>query len=70
MGFEIRQVKLFFSSWLSYCCGFNCVSPQKDKASLVTQTVKSPPAMQETLVRSLGQDDPLEKRTTHSSIFA
>ena len=38
-------------------------------ASLVAQLVKNPPAMQETLVRSLGQEDPLEKGTaTHSSI--
>ena len=40
-------------------------------ASLVAQTVKNPPAMKETQVRSLGQEDPLEKETaTHSSILA
>ena len=33
--------------------------------------VKNPPAMQETWVRSLGWEDPLEKvTTTHSSILA
>ena len=33
--------------------------------------VKKPPAMQETQVRSLGPEDPLEKGTaTHSSILA
>ena len=33
--------------------------------------VKSLPEMRETLVRSLGQEDPLEKEmATHSSIFA
>ena len=33
--------------------------------------VKNPPAKQETRVRFLGQEDPLEKRiATHSSIFA
>ena len=33
--------------------------------------VKSPPAMQETQVRSLGQQDPLEKgMATHFSILA
>ena len=33
--------------------------------------VKDPPAMQETQVRSLGQEDPLEKgMATHSSILA
>ena len=30
-------------------------------ASLVAQTVKSPPAMQETQVQSLGGEDPLEE---------
>ena len=39
--------------------------------SLVAQMVKRLPAMQETWVRSLGQEDPLEKEmATHSSIFA
>ena len=39
--------------------------------SLVAQKVKSPPAMQETWVWSLGQADALQKGTaTHSSIFA
>ena len=41
------------------------------KASLVAQMVKHLPAVQETQVRSLGQEDPLEKKTaTHSSILA
>jgi len=39
-------------------------------ASLVAQLVKNPPAMLETWVRSLGWEDPLEKRkVTHSSIL-
>ena len=37
----------------------------------MVQMVKNPPAMQETQVRSLGQEDPLEKgMATHSSILA
>ena len=41
------------------------------KACLVSQLVKNPPAMQETQVRSLGWEDPLEKgKVTHSSILA
>ena len=37
----------------------------------MVQMVKNPPAMQETWVRSLGREDPLEKGTaTHSSILA
>ena len=31
------------------------------RASLIAQLVKNPPAMQETLVRFLGREDPLEK---------
>ena len=40
------------------------------RASLVTQKVKNLPAVQETWVQSLGQEDPLEKRmATHSNII-
>ena len=42
-----------------------------DGASLVAQTVKRLPAVQETPVRSLGWEDPLEKEmATHSSTLA
>ena len=41
------------------------------RASLVAQRLKRLPAMQETWVRSLGWEDPLEKEmATHSSILA
>ena len=41
------------------------------RASLVTQTVKNLPAMQETQVRSLGGENPLEKgMAIQSSILA
>jgi len=41
------------------------------RAPLVAQSVKNPPAMQETWVRFLGLEDPLEKEmVTHSSILA
>ena len=40
-------------------------------ASLIAQLVKNLPAMQETWVRFLGWEDPLEKEmATHSSILA
>ena len=40
-------------------------------ACLLAQMVKNPPAMQETWVRSLGQEDPLEEgMATHSSVLA
>ena len=43
----------------------------KNHASLTAQMVKSLSAVRETLVRSLGQADPLEKEIgTHSSILA
>ena len=40
-------------------------------ASLVAQIVENLPAIQETQVQSLGQEDPLEKEmATHSSTLA
>ena len=48
--------------WASY---------KKKKWSFVAQTVKNFPAMQETQVQSLGQEDLLEKgKATHSSMPA
>ena len=43
-----------------------------DRASLVAQRIKNLPAMQETRVRSLGWEDPLEEEemATHSIILA
>ena len=42
-----------------------------EEASLVAQAIKNLPAIQETRVQSLGQEDPLEKgMATHSSILA
>ena len=46
-------------------------SLQYSWASLVAQMVKNLPAMRETWVRSLGQEEPLEKgKATHSNILA
>ena len=40
-------------------------------ASLIDHSVKNLPAVQETWIRSLGREDPLEKEmATHSSILA
>ena len=40
------------------------------REAIAAQTVKKPPAMQETWVRSLGREDPLEEEmATHSSIL-
>ena len=49
----------------------SCSNNNNGWASLVAQMVKKLPAMQETQVRSLGREDPLEKgMTIHSSILA
>ena len=45
--------------------------PKGTLASLMAQVVKNLPAMQETQVRSLGLEDPLDKEmATHSNILA
>ena len=44
---------------------------QRSWASLVAQLIKNPPAVQETWVRSLGWEDPLEKgKAAQSNILA
>ena len=46
------------------------ISVYHEWASLVAQTVNNPSAMQKIRVRSLGQEEPLEKgMATHSSIL-
>ena len=54
--------------------GFDAATQEyvaRQRAPLVPQTVKNLPAMQETQVRSLGGEDPLEKEmVTCSSILA
>ena len=61
--------------YLSYICVCVCVFTYAlvsflNRASLVAQLVKNQSEMQETLVRFLGWEDPLEKETaTHSSIL-
>ena len=49
----------------------NYLIPKTSWDSLMAQMVKNLPAMQETQIRSLGQEDSLEKEmATHSSILA
>ena len=57
---------------VSVSCNFKlCLIYFTMGASLVPETVKNPPAMQETWVLSLGGEDSLEKgMATHSSILA
>ena len=57
-------------TWLSDFY-FTSLAVDYFRASLVAQMVKNSPAMQETWVQSLGQEDPLDKgMATHSSILA
>ena len=50
---------------------FSNMSGISNRASLVTESVNSLPAMRESQVGSLGQEEPLEKEmVTHSSILA
>ena len=47
------------------------VTSYKTRASLIAQLVKNLPAIQETWVQFLGQEDPLEKgKFTHSTFLA
>ena len=49
----------------------NCLQYDNIRVSLMTQMLKNLPAMQETWVQSLGQEDFLEEgMATHSSILA
>ena len=55
---------------MSFCDWFISLSVMSSRASLVTQMVKNQRAMWETLVPSLGGDDPLEESMAiHSSIL-
>ena len=63
LAFSLVNLWLLLAGFWLTACG--------SRDSLLTQMVKSLPAMWETLVWSLGQEDPLEKEiAAHSSILA
>ena len=65
--------ELYYRSQISSsnCCNQTASANCFWWVSLVAQPVKNPPAMQETKVGSLGQEDPPEKgRAAHFSILA
>ena len=66
--------KYIFLVWMKIIIYFsqgNIINIVLTWSSLVAQTVKNLPAIKETQVWSLGQEDPLEKgMATHSSILA
>ena len=60
---ETRFHNLYISMWF--------IAYMNMRASLIVQSIKNLPAMQETWVRFLGREDPLEKEMAiHSSILA
>ena len=64
------QSGVYICTWMCVC-GYTHTYICIYRAALVVQTIKNLPAMQETQVRSLGQEDPLEKgMATHSSFLA
>ena len=66
-GFKLKLVK----NWRRGDKFFVCLFPMMVGGSPVTLMVKSLPAVQETQVRTLGWEDPLEKEmATHSRILA
>ena len=66
-----KALRIMSSSWKALSMLANINFSIVSWTSLVAQTVKSLPTMQETWVRSLGQENPLEKEmATHSSILA
>ena len=67
---ESQFAKLHIIERWSLSLSQTCVNGYLILASLVAQSVKNPPAMQETQARSQGQEDPLEKEmATHFSIL-
>ena len=54
---------------MTHFCSFLWLSNTPLWASLVAQMVKHLPAMQKTQVRSLGQEDPLEKEMAPSPVL-
>ena len=68
---KIRNTKGTFHAKMGSIKDRNGMGLTKAEASLVAQRLKRLPARRETRVRSLGQEDPLEKETaTHSSTLA
>ena len=66
-NFNFREYVFVLNNFFLVLTLFNSVLP----TSLVAQTVKRLPTMQETWVQSLGREDLLEKEmATHSSIPA
>ena len=72
----MRVIVKVLPTWIRYIVALNVLSLFKGSrakiwTSLVAQRIKKLPAIQETQVQSLGQEDPLEKgMAAYSSILA
>ena len=67
----IEQISSYLRTIRGPYIGYFLTCPIQTKSFTVAQTVKNLPVMQETWVRSLGWEDPQEKRmATHFSILA
>ena len=65
------MIAYYYYLWVPCCSSEPFVLlPRETWASLVAQMVRNLPAMQETQVRSQGQEDLEKEMTTHSSILA
>ena len=70
-GSSLRCVGFRERGFCSCMCGLSCPQGMWDFTELAAQTIKNPPAMQETRVRSLYWEDPLVKGlATHSRNLA
>ena len=68
---DLEQPKKKPNFFKEVSCKYNLPTNKTTWASLVAQLVKNLPVIRETWVRSLGWEDPLQKRkATHSSILA
>ena len=65
MPLDVSLFKMFIYLFLVGSDGSLLIA----KVSLVAQTVKNPPAVRETQVQSLGQEDPLEKGWLPTPVF-
>ena len=77
MGVSLPQTVAWTGSTRAGPCPLCPLTPKAESvgpagvASLVGSAIKNPPAMQETPVRFLGEEDPLEKEMAiHSSVLA
>ena len=71
LNFKLKKIYIAVVYLLILCFWLNYSLYHSTLVLLVTQTVKNLPAEQETWVRPLGQEDPLEKgMATQSSILA